>query len=342
MLKSSLSGYKRYLPLSSNNYIICFDGKILDSEENEIPSKINDDGDVVVNITWLWGHKEYKVGVLVAHAFKPLKMPFEYWSYLDVLYVNNIKTDFNPSNIIWKFPVGGLETKEMPGYYFIPGFSRYVINISGSVVNFYSKCALSGVKHILNYTYFSLAPDVKEAKRITIGLHRLLAFVFLDYSGDVDILQVNHKDGKSYNNQLDNLEWVTKKQNVTHTFATGLRKDNKFVIVTNINTGEETTYYSAHECERILGLGRSVVHWRIKQNKVFFPGLRFRYKDESKLKKKEPIPVILFEKNTGNTIYFDSMLQCSKHVGVSKKFIQSRFKSMQSFEYKNYLISKKD
>jgi hypothetical protein len=32
---------------------------------------------------------------------------------------------------------------------------------------------------------------------------------------------VNHKDGDRYNNTLENLEWVTQRQNVLHSEAAG-------------------------------------------------------------------------------------------------------------------------
>lgn len=53
------------------------------------------------------------------------------------------------------------------------------------------------------------------------GVHQLVASAFL---GPIPAgLEVNHKDGIKTNNRPENLEYVTRAQNVKHSFVTGLR-----------------------------------------------------------------------------------------------------------------------
>ena len=52
-------------------------------------------------------------------------------------------------------------------------------------------------------------------------VHRLVADTF--YDGDHDNMDVNHIDGNKLNNELPNLEWLSRKENVEHAFINGLK-----------------------------------------------------------------------------------------------------------------------
>jgi hypothetical protein len=54
----------------------------------------------------------------------------------------------------------------------------------------------------------------------TFTLHRLVALTFLENPNNKE--QVNHKDGNKLNNSIDNLEFVTNKENQLHKFQMGL------------------------------------------------------------------------------------------------------------------------
>lgn len=55
-----------------------------------------------------------------------------------------------------------------------------------------------------------------------IPVHRLVMMTYQPVP-NMNLLEVNHKDGDKTNNSLDNLEWVSNKENIQHAYQTGLR-----------------------------------------------------------------------------------------------------------------------
>ena len=74
----------------------------------------------------------------------------------------------------------------------------------------------------LNGKYLTIViNDINSTRRYTLTVSRVIAASFF---GRNDDLIVNHKDGNTINNKLDNLEYATQQYNVIHAYNTGLNK----------------------------------------------------------------------------------------------------------------------
>ncbi len=104
----------------------------------------------------------------------------------------------------------------------INGFeSEYIIDIWGNIYSLKRKQYLKINKN-KNYPRIKLS---KNNKGKQCYLHRLLAETFLDKIKDKNI--VNHKDGNPKNFNLNNLEWVSNKENSKHAVENNLYKKMK-------------------------------------------------------------------------------------------------------------------
>jgi hypothetical protein len=79
------------------------------------------------------------------------------------------------------------------------------------------------------YIIMKLRLSTNKNKQNSFRVHRLVALVYLGYEPD---MQVNHKDGRVYNNDISNLEYVTQAGNTQHAYATGLIQNQYFNIDT--------------------------------------------------------------------------------------------------------------
>lgn len=101
----------------------------------------------------------------------------------------------------------------------IKGFENYSISNDGIVWNNKRntlKAQRTGSKG------YNITTIYNNAKPTTIAIHRLVADAFVSNSDPINKTDVNHKDGNKLNNSFENLEWVSKSENMLHAYSTGL------------------------------------------------------------------------------------------------------------------------
>jgi len=96
-------------------------------------------------------------------------------------------------------------------------FSGYTVYENGDVYNKYGKKMAS---HDNGRGYQVVWLTLPERRKI-FGVHRLVALCFID--NPEDLPEVNHIDGDKLNNHVSNLEWVTRGENIKHSFDNQLR-----------------------------------------------------------------------------------------------------------------------
>ena len=127
--------------------------------------------------------------------------------------------------------------------------------------------------------------DVETGIQRQIGIHNLVIETFTpkpETESNVK-LEPNHIDGNKHNNRSDNLEWMTRSENLKHAYATGLKigknsegkiphiDKSKPVTVVNVTTNEETNYTSAKEAANATGISPRTVQYNAFKRKNVTP-----------------------------------------------------------------------
>lgn len=180
---------------------------------------------------------------------------------------------------IWK-AIEGYE-----GLYEVSNFGR-VKSLNKYIKNKYGSFSLRKEKFLsINYH------KTKNKKRVnchvsltkdyitkTYLVARLVGFAFVDNTENKP--EINHKDGNTLNNYVNNLEWTTSSENQLHAFRIGLQKsrkgeDNNFSKLTKKEVIEIKNKY----IPRLYTQDRLAKEYNVKRNTISYIVNNINWKD---------------------------------------------------------------
>lgn len=135
----------------------------------------------------------------------------------------------------------------------IPGYPGYEASPLGGVRNAKTKREIKTAAKAKKYHMVTLSGK-------QIAAHRLVALTFIPNPDNLAF--VNHKDGNKRNNCIDNLEWITHKDNVRHAVAMGRggRDYMKNGVRVTHPDGRQEFYDSTSKAEEAMGLCQGTVN----------------------------------------------------------------------------------
>lgn len=196
------------------------------------------------------GIRAVEAKLMYALAFKGCHLSWSLLEKISVICIDGDESNLHPSNLLWKFPVEGIEVPGWPGFYYIPGYTKQAINKDDDILFINSGRREKARKADVGYSKIYLEKDCGMS--MITGLHRIKGYTFLDYRPTVHSDVINHIDTDRENNGIGNLEWVTVEENGRHCIEKyGLPHLNPIAVQVKDNrNGEILSFSSITACAR--------------------------------------------------------------------------------------------
>lgn len=268
------------VPFANGRYFFDEDAVLKDRKNGEVVK--TDENRDYVDIVFESGTRSIAEALLKVICFQNIKLPPKFWDKIVPIYVDGDSHNTNPINLCYRFeePIKVVDLwNQKSDFYYVPYYTGYAIDRTGRLINLssgnetkwsVSKPVEGDVKNRkLGYRVGRVLGDVKGTH---CGRHRLLCLAFKHYDVDPRPLVSNHIDGVPGNDDLSNLEFITRAENNQHAIDAGLTPNSVIpVLVKNLNTGEQWSFASVAEASEKLNIPHPTLSGRLhKRNHIRF------------------------------------------------------------------------
>lgn len=153
---------------------------------------------------------------------------------------------------------------------------KYMISPKGDLYDKEFKSVVGWAINPKGYAFLLLNDN--DGKSRMVSRHRLLCHVFKPVPNSENLL-VDHVNGIKGDDRLDNLEWVTPRENIIRAGKMNLTTKCLPIETMHIDTGEVIKYDSIVACANANNVSKDFVNYRVSQgeHRVFPERLRYRY-----------------------------------------------------------------
>lgn len=142
-------------------------------------------------------------------------------------------------------------------------------------------------------------------------IHRLVAYSFIPNPENKP--EVNHIDGDKANNSVENLEWATRRDNIEHSYDTGLRtasiSEINIVELEMIRDLLRTKKYSLSEIRDVFKISKTMIG-KVRKKTV---ESKLTFEDVKRNKKSNGYKTVVYDKEKDEELTFESAQQASRH-----------------------------
>jgi len=163
-------------------------------------------------------------------------------------------------NEIWReVVIENIDTKDKK--YFVSNLGRFK-NSFGTIMNNY-KVNENGYIRVFIYNK-------------TYALHRLVSLAFIPNTDNKE--QVNHKDGNKINNCVENLEWISNRENQIHKYQIGLGNNyTRKIIQYDLQMNKMKEFESIVKASKELNIGKTNINGVLNNRRKTAGGFIFKY-----------------------------------------------------------------